>query len=368
MEREARKAAKKEAKKNTTKSIQEYLKTEEKSNKGNNFIAATMPPPTNCSLQTKSGANTEANTEVSGRDLDKKTENSSLVDPATGESALSTSLASNDTEPHSDTHLTEEINLSDPELNRDALIISDYASTGPQPDKFNEQPPELVISSQTIEEDSLIIENFDINLEDNNRRALYDNDPVVSEVGRNGAVHCEETDDKSKDSVCESDQERHKVDVESDEDAATESSASAVQDYEAQLIPRVSLEELNCKIDSLHYSLKSFCMPEYLTGDNKFACAVCTKKLTMKNSKNIKEKRESNSSEDNDGAGTALSLEEVDTSDCCAAGDDGPKEIGVNADIGSTDEGSIDERDSEDVVSEGKDSSCFCCSCAMHQA
>ena len=36
------------------------------------------------------------------------------------------------------------------------------------------------------------------------------------------------------------------------------------------------------KKDSLLFSLRKFCTPEHLTGDNKFACAVCTKKLAGK--------------------------------------------------------------------------------------
>lgn len=42
------------------------------------------------------------------------------------------------------------------------------------------------------------------------------------------------------------------------------------------------LEEVKCKADSILCSLQKFCAPESLTGDNQFACAVCTSTLAKK--------------------------------------------------------------------------------------
>ena len=136
-----------------------------------------------------------------------------------------------------------------------APSISNYASSGPLGDKEMNPPQDPAPSALEASEPSTLGEKFEgLKLEDCNSSTRDCNS------GLGGS------DDKTAESAASEDQQQRKGD---------------------------SLKKSTHEPNSLPFSLEKFCAPEYLTGDNKFACAVCTKELAEKRAAQTEDRSDS---------------------------------------------------------------------------
>lgn len=233
MQRDSRKAAKKANR--TTKNIHEFLKTEEK--------GGDSPGPTPTSTEPVSPLSSPLKTQDETDSEPSKTavlvtEDSSSVDPATGEPFLVPPAAESD--------CGVAVDAEDDALASSSPCASNYASSGPQNDG------EMLDGEQ--HEDSELAEDQLADVIEGVDRLNVDSDkPVDSSNNTSTLLGNEIQNIKCIEAVTP-----------------------------AAVVEKPQLEKVDCKSDLLLFSLEKFCSPEMLKGDNKFACAVCTMNLAEK--------------------------------------------------------------------------------------